>query len=159
MAYDAFLKLDGVKGESQDDKHKEEIDIMSFSWGMAQGGGFGSGGGGGTGKVSVHDIAVTKAVDAASCTLMLFCCNGKHIPSGLITVRKAGENPLEYMKISLTDILISSVQHGGQGGEIMTENISLNVGKFKVDYFTQKEDGTGQPGGNMGWDVKANKKL
>src|SRR4029078_802131 len=116
------------------------------------------GGGGGAGKVSVHDISITKFVDKSSPTLMLNCANGKHIKEGLLTVRKAGEKPLEYLKIKLVDILISSVQHAGHGSDLLTENVTLNFAKFHVDYQEQKPDGSGAPGGEMGWDVKANQK-
>ncbi|HEY2413277.1 MAG TPA: type VI secretion system tube protein Hcp [Pirellulaceae bacterium] len=157
-AVDMFLKLDGVTGESQDSKHKGSIHIESFSWGMNQTGTHGAGGGGGAGKVSVHDISITKAVDKSSPTLMLFCCNGKHIANGLITVRKAGEKPVEYLKIKLTDILISGVQESGHGGVTLNESVTLNFGKFHIEYLEQKSDGTSTPGGEMGWDVKANVK-
>ena len=160
MAVDMFLKLDGIKGESKDSKHKDEIHIESFSWGMSQTGAMSSGGGGGAGKVSVHDISISKNVDKSSCDLMYACASGKHIPSGLITVRKAGEKPLEYLKIKLTDILISGVQDSGSGhGDQVGESITLNFAKFQVDYQEQKPDGTGSPAGSMGWDVKANVKL
>jgi type VI secretion system secreted protein Hcp len=159
MAVDMFLKLDGVKGESKDAKHKDEIDIQSFSWGLSQTGAHAGGGGGGAGKVSVHDISVSKFFDKASTVLMNFCCNGKHIPSGLITVRKAGEKPLEYLKIKLTDIIISSVQDAGHGGgDLLSESLTLNFAKFHVEYQEQKADGSGTPAGEMGWDVKANQK-
>jgi type VI secretion system secreted protein Hcp len=158
MAVDMFLKLDGIKGESKDNKHKDEIHIESFSWGMNQTGAHGTGGGGGAGKVAVHDISVTKHVDKATASLMLACASGKHIKEGLITVRKAGEKPLEYLKIKLNDILISSVQEAGHGSDLLTENVTLNFAKFHVEYQEQKPDGTGQPGGEMGWDVKANVK-
>src|SRR6267142_2234459 len=131
MAVDMFLKLDGIKGESKDHKHKDEIHIESFSWGMSQTGAHGSGGGGGAGKVSVHDISVTKFVDKATPELMLHCANGKHIKDGLITVRKAGEHPVEYMKIKLTDVFISSVQEAGHGGDLLTENVTINFAKFQ----------------------------
>lgn len=159
MAIDMFLKLDGIKGESQDHKHKDEIHIESFSWGMNQTGAHGTGGGGGAGKVSVHDISITKFVDKSSAALMLACCNGKHIPNGLITVRKAGEKPLEYLKIKIRDILISGVQLAGHGGDLLTENITLNFAKFQVEYQEQKPDGSGAPAGEMGWDIKANQKF
>ncbi|HMF55829.1 MAG TPA: type VI secretion system tube protein Hcp [Pyrinomonadaceae bacterium] len=158
-AVDMFLKLDGVKGESADNKHKDEIHIESFSWGMNQMGTHGAGGGGGAGKVSVHDISVTKLLDKSSPTLMLFCCNGKHIKEGLITVRKAGENPVEYLKIKLTDILISGVQEAGHGSALLSENLTLNFAKFRVEYQMQGSDGKPQGGPeSMGWDVKANVK-
>jgi len=158
MAVDMFLKLDGIKGESHDHKHKDEIHIESFSWGMSQTGAHGAGGGGGAGKVSVHDISITKFLDKSSPALMLACCNGKHIKEGLITVRKAGEKPLEYLKIKLLDILISGVQHAGHGSDLLTENVTLNFAKFHLEYLEQKPDGTGAPGGEMGWDVKSNTK-
>jgi type VI secretion system secreted protein Hcp len=161
MAVDMFLKLDGIKGESGDSKHKDEIHIESFSWGMNQTGTHGAGGGGGAGKVSMHDISVTKHVDKSSVELMLHCCNGKHIPSGLITVRKAGETPLEYLKIKLTDILISSVQESGHGGgDLLSENVTFNFAKFQAEYQPQGADGKAQGGPVLaGWDVKANVKV
>lgn len=159
MAVDMFLKLDGIKGESADHKHKDEIHIESFSWGLSQTGAHGTGGGGGAGKVSVHDISITKFVDKSSPSLMLHCCNGKHIKDGLITVRKAGEKPLEYLKIKLEDILVSGVQHAGHGSDLLTENLTINFAKFKVEYQEQKPDGSGSPGGEMGWDIKKNEKV
>lgn len=160
MAVDMFLKLDGIKGESKDHKHKEEIHIESFSWGLSQTGAHGAGGGGGAGKVSVHDISITKQTDKASCDLMYHVASGKHIPSGLITVRKAGDKPLEYLKIKLTDVLISGYQTAGHGGgDLLTENVTLNFAKFQVEYQEQKPDGSGSPAGAVGWDVKANVKV
>ena len=159
MAVDMFLKLDGIKGESKDSKHPDEIHIESFSWGMNQTGAHGAGGGGGAGKVSVHDISVTKFLDKASPELMLACCNGKHIKEGLITVRKAGENPVEYLKIKLVDVLISGVQDAGHGSDLLTENLTINFAKFNVDYQEQGKDGKAAGGPvSMGWDVKANVK-
>ena len=159
MAVDMFLKLDGIKGESKDSKHPDEIHIESFSWGLNQTGTGGSGGGGGAGKVAVHDISVTKFLDKASPELMLACCNGKHIKEGLITVRKAGENPVEYLKIKLTDILVSGVQNAGHGSDQLTENVTLNFSKFFVDYQEQGKDGKAAGGPvKMGWDVKQNVK-
>src|SRR5712692_7947485 len=100
MAVDMFLKLDDLKGESIDAKHKDAIDILSWSWGMSQSGTTHSGGGGGAGKVSVSDISITKHVDRATPSLMLSCCNGKHFKQAVLTVRKAGEKPLEYIKLT-----------------------------------------------------------
>jgi type VI secretion system secreted protein Hcp len=146
MAVDMFLRLDGIKGESQDHKHKDEIHIESFSWGMNQTGAHSTGGGGGAGKVNVHDISVTKFVDKSSAALMLHCANG--------------EKPLEYLKIKLNDIIVSGIQHAGHaGGDLLTENVTLNFAKFWVEYQEQKPDGSGQPGGEMGFDIKANQKL
>ena len=91
MAVDMFIKLGDIQGESKDKKHMGETDVLAWSWGMSQSGTFHTGGGGGAGKVNVQDISLTKWVDKASAPLMLHCCNGKHIPECLLTVRKAGE--------------------------------------------------------------------
>jgi type VI secretion system secreted protein Hcp len=98
----------------------------------------------------VHDVRVTKFVDKSSAPLMLYCASGQHFPEGLITVRKAGDKPLEYLKIKLTDILVSGIQQAGHGTELITENVTLNFAK---------SDGSGQPAGEMGWDIKANQKV
>lgn len=106
--FDAFLKLDGIKGESADSKHKGEIDIMSFSWGMKQSGTSATGGGAGAGKVKMLDFQITKQTDAASPLLMLACANGKHLKEATFVCRKAGGDQLEFLKIKLTDVLVSS---------------------------------------------------
>jgi type VI secretion system secreted protein Hcp len=117
------------------------------------------GGGGGSGKVNVSDLTVTKYVDKSSTDLMLFCCNGKHISEASLTVRKAGENPLEYLKIKMSDCLVSAVQTGGSGGDDrLTENLSLNFAKAEVEYTAQKPDGSGDAAMTMGWDIAKNEK-
>jgi type VI secretion system secreted protein Hcp len=153
--------LDGIKGESQDDKHKGEIDIESFSWGMSQMGSGHRGGGSGTGKVSVNDISITKFVDKASPSIMLACANGKPITKGKLTVRKAGESPLEYLTYDLETILVSGYQTGGSEGstEVPTENITLNFVKVKVEYWTQNEKGAKGENANFSWDVAKNVKF
>ena len=135
MAVDMFLELDGVKGESSDKTHKGKIDILAWSWGVSNSGTFHQGGGGGAGKANFQDLSVTKYIDAASATLMLYCSNGKHFKKGKLIVRKAGENPLEYVIIELENVLVSSYSTGGSGGEErLTENVSLNFQKIKVTY-------------------------
>ena len=159
MAVDMFLKLDGIKGECHADGFKDQIDISSFSWGMSNQGTAEAGGGLGAGKVNIQDCHFTKSVDTSTCDLMLHCCNGKHIPSGLITFRKAGGKQEVYLKIKLSDILISSYQQGGSTGDVVHDSLSLNFSKVEVEYNQQKADGSVSKGGNMGWDVKAIKKL
>jgi len=157
MAVDMFIKIDGIKGEAQDAKHKNEIDVLAWSWGESNSGSHSMGGGGGSGKVNVNDLSVTKWVDAASASLMKCCANGKHIKEALLTVRKAGEKPVEYIKITLSDLLISSVSTGGSGGEDrLTENVTLNFTKIKYEYVQQNADGN--PGATFPFslDVKKN---
>jgi type VI secretion system secreted protein Hcp len=160
MAVDMFIKIGDLKGESVDDKHKGEIDVLAWSWGMSQSGTTHLGTGGGAGKVNVQDISLTKYVDKSSPNLMQYCCNGKHFSEALLTVRKAGENPLEYLKITLKDLMISAVSTGGSGGEDrLTENVTLNFAEFKVEYTPQKKDGTGDAAVTIGWDIAKNVKV
>jgi type VI secretion system secreted protein Hcp len=158
MAIDMFIKIGDIKGESGDDAHKDEIDVLSWSWGMTQSGSTHSGGGGGAGKVSVQDISITKYIDKSSVNLMTACSNGKHYPKAVLTVRKAGENPVEYVKITMEPVLITSVSTGGSGGEDrLTENVTLNFAKVKTEYTPQKEDGSPDSTVSYGYDIKANK--
>jgi type VI secretion system secreted protein Hcp len=160
MAVDMFIKIGDLKGESKDATHKTEIDVLAWSWGVSNSGSAHTGGGAGAGKANVQDLSLTKYVDLASPDLLLACCNGKHFPEATLTVRKAGETPLEYLKIKLTEVLITSVSTGGSGGEDrLTENVTLNFAKVNLDYIEQTEKGAqgGKP--KMGWDIAANKKL
>jgi type VI secretion system secreted protein Hcp len=157
MAVDMFLKIDGVKGESLDGKHKDEIDVLAWSWGASQSGTRHTGGGGGAGKANFQDVSVTKWVDKSSHALLKAVAVGQHIKSALLTVRKAGEKPLEYIKLTMKDCLISSVSTGGSGGEDrLTENISINFGNFQYEYTPQKPDGSGDSVLPFGFDIAKN---
>ncbi|MGH8022068.1 MAG: Hcp family type VI secretion system effector [Limisphaerales bacterium] len=157
MAVDIFLKLDTIKAEAQDKKHKDEIDVLSFSWGMTNSGTAHAGGGGGAGKVNVQDMTVSKYVDASSPALMLACCNGQHFSSALLTVRKAGKTPLEYLKITMTQVLITSVSGAGASNDDrLKENITLNFAKVQVDYTPQKNDGTAGTDQTMNFNIAEN---
>ncbi|GJD76307.1 Hcp family type VI secretion system effector [Methylobacterium goesingense] len=159
MAVDMFLKLDGIKGESQDGKHKEEIDVLAWSWGMAQSGSGHIGSGSGSGKVSVQDLSVTKYIDKSSPPLASHCCSGKHIPKGTLFVRKAGDKPVEYVKIEMEDLIVTHVSVGGSGGEDrLTENVTLNFAKFKYVYTTQAKDGSAGPEVEATWNIAKNEK-
>lgn len=133
-AVDYFLKLDGIDGESTDRAHKGELDVLSFSWGVSNQGSS-TGGGGGAGKVSVHDISITKSVDKSSPKLMVHCATGKHIKSATLTVRRSanreGRNGVEYLVITLEDCLISSYQISGDGGGT-AEKIELSFSKLTM---------------------------
>jgi type VI secretion system secreted protein Hcp len=157
MAVDMFIKIGDLKGESKDKTHKEKIDVLSWSWGMSNSGSAHSGGGAGAGKVNVQDLSFTKWVDSSTPPLMLACCNGKHYDEALLIVRKAGEKPVEYIKIKMTEVLITSVSAGGSGGEDrLTENVSLNFSKVHYDYTPQDDKGAAGTTIPMSWDIAAN---
>ena len=141
MAVDYFLKIDGIPGESQDAKHKDEIQLMSWSWGESQSGTFAFGGGGGAGKVNMQDFTFVMSVNKASPKLLLACANGEHIKNAIVTARKAGKDQQEYLKITFTDLLISSFHTGGSG-DLPTDSISFNYGKIEYEYKEQNLDGT-----------------
>jgi type VI secretion system secreted protein Hcp len=159
MAVDMFLSLDGIKGESADSKHKGEIDIQSFSWGISNQGSGHRGSGSGTGKADISDISIQKLFDKSSPSLMLACTNGKHITKGKLTVRKAGENPLDYLTLDMENIFVSSYSSGGaSGGETPSETITLNFVKVKLEYWTQTAKGAKDENATFSWDVAQNEK-
>jgi type VI secretion system secreted protein Hcp len=159
MATDMFLELKGIEGESIDKTYKDKkaLDILAWSWGMSNSGTFHSGSGGGAGKANVQDLSFTKYIDKSSAPLMLACCNGKHLEEAVLTVRKAGEKPLEYLKLTMTQVMVTAVSTGGSGGEDrLTENVTLNFAKVKCEYFMQSKTGGKETGGQMSWDIAAN---
>jgi type VI secretion system secreted protein Hcp len=159
-AFDYFLRVDGIQGESADAKHKGEIDVLSWSWGETQPTPPGPGGGGGVGKVEMSDLTVVTRVSKASPHLLLACASGKHIKSAVLTGRKAGKGQQEFLTFSLSDILVSSYQTGGSGSvEPPMDSVSLNFAKIQVEYKEQKADGRLGETVKVGWDRKANKKL
>lgn len=158
MAVDIFLKIPPIKGESRDDQHKEEIDILAWSWGMSQSGTMHMGGGGGAGKVNMQDMSLTKYVDKATTDLIKRCCTGEHLEKAELFVRKAGGNPLEYFVVELHEVLISSYQTGGSGADDrVTENLSLNFAKVKVIYRPQNEKGDQDGEMEAVWNIAENK--
>jgi type VI secretion system secreted protein Hcp len=156
---DYFLKIDGIEGESQDDKHKNEIDVLSWSWGETNMGSHSQGGGGGAGKVSMQDFHFVMQMNKASPKLFLACAEGKHISEAKLTCRKAGGDQQEYLIIKFKDLLISSYQTGGSQGDIIpTDQISFNYSKIEKEYKPQDEKGALGSAITAGWDLKANKK-
>lgn len=144
MSADVFLKIEGIQGESVDKVHADEIDVLAWSWGMTQSGTMHIAAGGGSGKVAVQDMVVTKYVDRSSPNLMQKCCTGEHYPQAILTVRKAGSDPLEYLIITMKEVLVTSISSGGSGGEDkLTETISMNFAEFESVYTPQQADGSG----------------
>jgi|SRR6185436_3293667 len=161
MASDIFAKIGDIKGESLDSKHKDEIDVQSFSWGVSQTGTLAHGGGGGEGKAQFNDFNFTSNVSKASPSLFFACASGEHIKDATITVRKAGKGQQEYLILKMTDVLISSYQTGGSGQSesVPVDQVSMAFAKIEFTYKPQNEDGSLDAGITSGWDLKANKKV
>lgn len=145
MAVDMFLKLPAVGGESLDSDHKGEIDILSFSWGMTQSGTMHTGQGGGGGKVNVNDLSIVKFIDKSSPNIMQKICKGEHYDEAMLTIRKAGGKPVEYLKIKMYKVMITNVSMGAAGSEDrLTETIGLSFAKFDHFYTPQGNDGSAE---------------
>lgn len=159
--FDAFLKLDGIKGESSDSKHKDEIEIESYSWGVSQTGTLAFGGGAGAGKVQFQDIHFNTALSKASPNLFIKCATGEHIKEATLTLRKSGEAKQDFMFIKMNDVLVSSYQTGGSSANeaLPTDQFSLNFAKIEFSFKAQKPDGGLEDAVTVGWDIKANKKI
>ena len=156
-AFDYFLKIDGIQGESTDAKHEDEIEVLSWSWGETQERAPSPSGGGGTGKVAMTDLHVSADLSRASPQLLLACASGKHVKSAVLTGRRAGKAQAEFLTFSLSDVLVSGYQTGGSAAEAPLDSISLNFSKIEVSYKQQKADGSLAPAIRVGWDRKSNK--
>lgn len=159
MAMDVFLKLSNdVTGESKVSGHEDEIDVLAWSWSMNQSGSMHVGGGGGSGKVSVNDVSITKYMDKASSVILKKCCNGTHFDNATLVIRKAGgDSPVDYYKLTMEKVMITSISTGGSGGEDqLTENITLNFANFTSSYTPQQDDGSADAAIDAGWDIEAN---
>ncbi len=156
---DYFLKIDGIAGESQDSKHKDEIQLESFSWGATQVGSSAAGGGGGAGKVQMQDFHFNMKVNKATPKLFLACASGQHIKTAVLTARKAGKDQQDFFTVKFSDVLVSSYQSSGAGGSdvLPMESISLNFAKLEMEYKEQKPDGTMAGGIKAGFDLKTMK--
>jgi len=157
MATDIFAKIGTIKGESLDAKHKDEVEVVSWSWGVSQTGSMGPGSGGGSGKATFSDLHITHYIDKASPALMAACATGEHIKDATITARKAGKGQQEYLIIKMNDILITRVEPSITGGEAGIEGVSLQPSKVDLEYKPQKPDGSLDAGVHFKYDIKSNK--
>ena len=158
MAASIFARIGAIKGESQDAKHKDEIEVLSWSWGVSHSGTLSQGGGGGAGKASFQDLNFTHHVDKASPLLMNTCATGEHIKEATITVRKAGQGPQEYLVIKMMDVLVTSVSTSvSVEGDGAVEGVALAFAKVDLEYKPQKQDGSLAAGIHFKYDLKANK--
>ncbi|MBN3815718.1 type VI secretion system tube protein Hcp [Paraburkholderia sp. Se-20369] len=159
MSQDIFLKIDGINGESQDDKHKDEIEVQNWEWEITQESTMHAGSGGGAGKATVKDLTFEHAIDRASPNLMKYALSGKHIDQAVLVMRKAGGNPLEYLKLTMSDVLVTRVKPGGSksDAERSREKVSLSFAKVKQEYVVQNAQGGSGGAVTAGFDIKGNK--
>jgi type VI secretion system secreted protein Hcp len=160
MPADNFLKIEGINGESTDDKHTQWIEVLSYNWGVSQmaSASASSSGGGTTQRVDLQDLSIVKMLDSATPMLFKTCARGEHIKQVKLELCRAGGDKLSYMEYTLNNVIISSVSTSGSRGGEPTEAITFNYGKIKLNYIKQKRaDGAG--GGNVpaGWDLETNK--
>ena len=159
---DYFLKLEGLKGESTDSKHKEELELESISWGVSNATTIGSAtGGAGAGKAKAGEFAFTKRIDKTSPMLYLNCVSGHHYKDVLLTVRKAGGEQQEYFKVKMTTVFTTKYENTGAPGSggLVLENVTMVYGSLEVIYKEQKADGSLGGEVKQGWDYIQNKKL
>lgn len=158
MASDIFIKMGDIKGESQDDKHKDEIEVLAWSWGVANASSMHAGGGGGKGKADFSDLNFTHYIDKATPNLLKSCANGEHLKEIKMTVRKAGKGPQEFLLITMKDAFITGVNPAGNGGDGgLVENVALQFAEVDLEYKPQKADGSLDAGIHFKWDIKKNK--
>ncbi|MBI4128724.1 MAG: type VI secretion system tube protein Hcp, partial [Parcubacteria group bacterium] len=160
-AFEYFLNIDGIPGESDDGVHHDEIDLDSFRWGKTQPGiqrSDATSGGGNTGKARFSDISFTKKVDKASPLLMLAAADGRRLRTATLTARRPGGD--DYLTMTFSDVVVSSYTTGGGSGDEPIEEITLNFGKVEMEYKPHTSpSGSPSPSIRTGWDLKTNKPL
>ena len=154
---DYFLKVDGIPGESADAKHKDEIDVLAFSWGLSQTGAAATGSGGASGRAVFDDLIVVAGASKASPQLWLACANGTHLKSAVLTCRRRDEAAVEFLTIQLTDVVITSYEVDGSEEEEPVDQISLSYGRIETKYTPADQTGKLQSPIGTGWDVKVGK--
>jgi type VI secretion system secreted protein Hcp len=157
MAFDAFLKIDGVPGESTRKGFEKQMEILSFSFGANNPATIGSAGGGtGGGKVQVSAFNIMKKTDAATPVLFQACCRGDHYATAVVTLNKAGgKAPVDFVKYEFEKVYVADIQWSGStgGDDSPTENVSFVFGKVSVTYTPQNPDGSKGSPAVGAWDL------
>jgi type VI secretion system secreted protein Hcp len=156
MSLEAFLKIEGIPGESRKKGHADEIDILSFSFGASNPTTVAKGTGAGASQVNISSFNIMKMTDISSTAFFLRCAAGQHIPEALVTLRKSGgTNPLEYLTYKFSKVYVDSIQWSGSGGgdDSPTESLSLAFEKVEIVYSSQNDDGTAKKTVGSGWDI------
>jgi type VI secretion system secreted protein Hcp len=159
MAFDTFIDIATVEGESTAAGFEKKIEIYSFSWGASNPVTIGSGSGGMSGgKVSISSFNIMKKTDKASSTLFQACAAGQHFPTALVTMRKAtgtsGEQKA-FLVYKFTEVMVESIQWSGSSGgdDTPTESLSLAFGKVEITYSKQDDKGAMAVAGQAAWDL------
>jgi len=160
----AFLELESIKGEAQDSKYKDKIELQSFSWGATNNSSYSSGTGGNIGKGHIHDISFSKYMCKASPELMKRVVSGKAIPKGKLSLCKlSGEkdgDKIAYYEVELENIVLTSYQVAASGGaQLPMESGTLHFVTTKPSYTPQKNEGAGDGAIHFKWDLQQNVEL
>ena len=156
---DTFAKIGDIKGDSRDRRHAEEIDVLSWSWGLSQASAPIGAGGTAPGRASFRDFTFIHQFDKASPVLMRTCATGQHVRDATITVRKAGQGQQEYLVIKMTDVVITGVTPTAAGDGAPAETVSLQCGRVDVEYRPQRADGSVDAPTRFAFDIAANRVL
>lgn len=161
MAFDAFLKLEGIDGGSTAKGYEGWIEVISFSWGASNPQSIGSAtSGAGAGKVQFQEFHVTKHLDGTSPKLFLACATGGHIKTAQIDLVRASQKATEvFFTYKLSDVVVSSVANNGtsRGQDVPLEEVSLNFGRVE-ELVPAIKPATGgvTPPTDVTWDLTAN---
>jgi len=155
VASDIFAKIGDIKGESHDSKHQDEIEVLSFSWGVTNPANFKAGGG--AGKATFTDLSFLHNIDKASPNLLQACATGAHLKEATITQRKAGKGQQEYLIIKMNDVVVTGVAIADSSGVAGSETVSMAFAKVDLEYKPQKPDGSLDAGIHFKFDIKTNK--
>ena len=161
MAVDMHFKIDTIGGQSQIKGFEGQIQVQSFSWNMSQTTSFGSSSGGGAGRVNMGDLTFVHSVDKGTPKLMVACCTGAHLKDAILVCRKAGgDSAIDFMKITLTNVIVSSVSPSGSNdSDTPSEAVSLSFAEYKVEYQEQDNKGAKKGGPVIaGFNVQKNVK-
>jgi type VI secretion system secreted protein Hcp len=162
MAIDMYLKIHGIQGECTDSKHPEWIEVNAFAHEVNQPVSGASGTGGRTGgRAEFNDFAITKIIDCATPELTIHCANGKHIPTIELELCLATGGKHTFMKYTMEDCIVSSVQHGGLlvGEARPAEVATFAYGKFKWEYTPIDHTGSAMATLSRSWSVESNKQI
>jgi len=157
MAFDAFMKIDGITGESTDRAHPGEIELLSYSFGVSNSAHAAAGSGAAAGRASFQDFHFTAGVSKASPQLFAKCVTGAHFPHATLTVRKSGETPIDFFVVKLSTVIVSSYSDAFANGDRPVDSVSLSFGQILIEYKSQNADGGIGSVVSAGWDLQRNR--